>query len=379
MPHFSAPESRSWRRNAGVLGAAALLTLALPWAWAAPSHAATARSATSKATAADTSAFNDVPLNQISVSGLHNAYEQSKSKSITKGLDLGAHLLEIDSYSTYGNTGGWIVSHSDPLVNDNNCTYTTGSGIFKTTWSNGSLRTCLDDLKDWSDAHPGHDPIYLKIELKWGFRSKANMGPADLDQLVAKHLGAENLFKPADLVGTSYPTLDAAAKAGAWPTWSQLRGKFIVFPITGTIENKLAGYDLDNLSTEQEYAQRVADLSAAGKLSQAAMWPAMTKPSSSGDPRTIYSAALRPWFVIFDTQAANWLGNGYDMSWYCGNHYLTVEGSAESVSPALDGTDPDPTAAARRVQYLAQQGHSSVTTFDWMKAPGAFTPWPRNC
>ncbi|MEU8976315.1 hypothetical protein AB0D11_45395 [Streptomyces monashensis] len=67
------------------------------------------------------------------------------------------------------------------------------------------------------------------------------------------------------------------------------------------------------------------------------------------------------------------------MSWYCHNHYLTVEGSAESVVPTLDDSHPDPIAAAQRVQYLAQQGHSSVTTFDWMNAPGAFTPWLRDC
>ncbi|MEU8976316.1 hypothetical protein AB0D11_45400 [Streptomyces monashensis] len=190
-------------------------------------------------------------MDQISASGLHNAYDKSKCKSITAGPDLGAHLLEIDAYSTYGNPGGWIVSHSDPLINNNNRTYTTGSGVFKTARENGSLRTCLDDLKAWSDAHPRHDPVYIK-------------------------------------------------KAGAWPTWNQLRGKFIVFPITGTIENKLAAYKLDNLSTEQEYAQHLADLSAAGRLEEASMWPAMTKPSPNGDPRLIYDAELRPWFVVFE-------------------------------------------------------------------------------
>ncbi|MET8584246.1 Ca2+-dependent phosphoinositide-specific phospholipase C [Streptomyces collinus] len=366
--------TRPRRRRAYALAVTALLGLAAPWVSTAPGHAATQADATG-----DASTFDNVPLSEISVSGLHNAYDRSKSKSITTGLDRGAHLLEIDAYSTYGDPGGWVVSHSDPLVNDNNCTYTTGSGVFRTTWRNGSLRTCLDDLKAWSDAHPGHDPVYLKLELKWGFRSNAGIGPAQLDRLVANHLGAGNLFTPADMVGTAYPTLDAAARAGAWPTWNQLRGKFVVFPITGTIENRLADYKLDNLSTEQEYAQHVADLSAAGRLEEAAMWPAMTRPSPNGDPRLLYSAALRPWFVIFDTQATHWLNDGYAMSWYCRNHYLTVEGSAESVSPALDDTNPDPTAAAQRVQYLAQQGHSSATTFDWMNTPGAYTLWSRNC
>ncbi|MGW5284787.1 Ca2+-dependent phosphoinositide-specific phospholipase C [Streptomyces collinus] len=366
--------ARSRRRGACALAVTALLGLAASRVCAAPGHTATTAD-----TAVATSAFDSVPLSDISVSGLHNAYDKGKSKSITTGLDLGAHLLEIDAYSTYGNPGGWVVSHSDPLVNDNNCTYNTGSGAFRTTWRNGSLRTCLDDLRAWSDAHPGHDPVYLKLELKWGFRSHAGMGPTELDRLVAEHLGAEHLFTPANMLGTTYPTLDAAAQAGAWPTWNELRGKFIVFPITGTIENRLADYKLDSLSTEQEYAQHVADLSAAGRLAEAAMWPAMTKPSPDGDPRLLYAAALRPWFVVFDTQATRWLNDGYALSWYCRNHYLTVEGSAESVAPALDDTHPDPAAAAQRVQYLAQQGHSSATTFDWTNTPGAYTLWSRNC
>ncbi|MEU6770142.1 Ca2+-dependent phosphoinositide-specific phospholipase C [Streptomyces sp. NPDC046759] len=366
-------QARPWRRKACGLAATVVLGLASPWVSPAPGHAVTVEPT------ADTSAFDGVPLNQISVSGLHNAYDKSKSKSITTGLDLGAHLLEIDTYSTYGNPGGWVVSHSDPLADDDNCTYTTGSGALKTTWENGSLRTCLDDLRAWSDAHPRHDPVYLKLELKWGFRSKAGMGPAQLDQLVAKHLGSGNLFTPADMLGTTYPTPDAAARAGAWPTWNQLRGKFLVYPITGTIENKLAGYDLDHLSTEQEYAQHLAGLAAAGRLAEASMWPAMTRPSPNGDPRLVYDAELRPWFVLFDTQATRWLNDGYAMPWYCRSHYLTVEGSAESVVPTLDDTDPDPAAAARRVEYLAQEGHSSATTFDWMKAPDAFTVRLRNC
>ncbi|WP_167377724.1 Ca2+-dependent phosphoinositide-specific phospholipase C [Streptomyces malaysiense] len=325
-----------------------------------------------------TSAFDDMGLDHVAVSGLHNAYEKDKSDQLTKELDKGAHLLEIDVYSTYGGTGGWIVSHSDPLFNSNNCTYTVGSGIFKRTMKNGSLRTCLDNLKDWSDDHPGHDPVYIKLELKWGFRSNAGMGPDDLDSLIRNHLGQNKIFKPADMMGTRYPDLDTAAKADAWPTWNQLRGKFVFFPITGTIENKLSGYGLDHLSTAEEYARHVRNLAEAGKADEAMMWPEM-EPSAGGDPRTVWDPSLRPWFVVFDHQATKWLDGSYDLSWYCRNHYLTVETAAENVSPALDDTDPDPAAAADRVRYLAEAGHSSATTFDWMNAPGAFEVHSRNC
>ncbi|WP_316756698.1 Ca2+-dependent phosphoinositide-specific phospholipase C [Streptomyces herbicida] len=331
----------------------------------APSHAA--------------SGFDDTALDGVAVSGLHNAYDPAKSNRLTKELDKGAHLLEIDVYTTYGGSGGWVVSHSDPLSNENNCTYTTGSGIFKTTWRNGSLRTCLDNLSDWSHSHPDHDPIYVKLELKWGFRSTAGMGPADLDHLIKNHIGAENIFKPADMVGKKYPDLDTAAKAGAWPTWRELRGKFVFYPITGTIENRLADYDLDNLSTAEEYARRIRDLAAAGSLDQAMMWPDTHPTSGGGDPREVYDPSLRPWFVLFDDQAADWLSGTYDLSWYCANHYLTVATAAESLAPALDATNPDPDAATERVRHIAQDGRASVTTFDWMNTPGAFAVQARGC
>ncbi|MEU6284952.1 Ca2+-dependent phosphoinositide-specific phospholipase C [Streptomyces sp. NPDC047028] len=319
-----------------------------------------------------------LPLDQVSMSGLHNAYDPAKSRSLTQGLDDGAHFLEIDVYSTYGGDGGWIVSHADPLFNENNCQYTTG-GIVRLTLSNGSLRTCLSDLRSWSDSHPGHGPVYLKLEMKWGLRSNAGMGPTELDNLVGTYLGAGKVFAPADMLGTRFPTLDAAARAGAWPTWDQLRGKFILYPITGTIEHTLAGYHLDNLSTEEEYADHVRDLAASGQLRKALLWPAMSDPAPGDDPRTQYDPSLRPWFVLFDNSASTWLNGQYDMGWYCSRHYLTVETAAESLAPPLDDTRPDPTAAAQRVQYLAEQGHSSATTFDWMNAPGAFAVWRRAC
>lgn len=368
MPVRNADLRHALRRTR-ILGAALLFTAAMPLLSSAPVHAASPKGTGS--------GFDDMRLAHIAVPGLHNAYEQSKSNRLTKELDKGAHLLELDVYSTYGGDGGWVVSHADPLFNENNCTYSIGSGTLTTTVRNGSLRTCLDNLKDWSDSHPGHDPIYIKLELKWGFRSNAGMGPTELDQLIRKHLGADKVFKPSDMLAGRYPDLDAAAKADAWPTWKELRGKFVLYPITGTIENRLAGYQLDNLSTAQEYAEHVRDLAAEGRLDQAMMWPDMHPGSGGGDPRDIYDPSLRPWFVMFDAQATSWMS--WDMSWYCANHYLTAQTAAESVAPALDDTNPDPAAATERVRYLAEENHSSATTFDWTDVPGVFTVWPRNC
>jgi hypothetical protein len=51
-------------------------------------------------TAADTSAFDRVPLDRISASGLHNAYDRSKSKSISSEStehEYAQHLADLSA------------------------------------------------------------------------------------------------------------------------------------------------------------------------------------------------------------------------------------------------------------------------------------------
>lgn len=98
-------------------------------------------------------------------------------------------------------------------------------------------RDCLMTLRQWSDANPGHSPVFILLEPKQGglarvFPGAAQVPPfdaaafAEVDRSILSVLGSDKVFTPDQLRG-GYPTLEAAAKAGAWPRLSAVRGKFV--------------------------------------------------------------------------------------------------------------------------------------------------------
>ncbi|MGW5441749.1 phosphatidylinositol-specific phospholipase C domain-containing protein [Streptomyces asiaticus] len=298
--------------------------------------------------------------------GVHNAYEKAKYPYFADALDSGASLLELDVWTNaFG--AGWRVSHSNPLGNDNNCENAAGPGELRTKPRDQSLAGCLADMRAWHQAHPGHRPILVKVEMKDGFNGKKGRGPADLDALLGATLG-DAVLRPADVVG-GHATLDEAVRAGGWPSRSALAGKFVVELIPGTVEEN---NPLDTLWTDREYATHLRDLSAAGKLGQAAAFPAVHG-AASGDPRTRYTdAALRPWFVLFDGDASTYVTSGVDTAWYDDRHYLLIMTDAHNVAPPIDGTNPTEAQARDRVSELAGR-HASFATADWYPLPSVLS------
>jgi len=180
----------------------------------------------------------------------HNCYEigvagAMGARTFKEVLDQ-VKNVEVDFWDTKNGVGGgvaqeWYVRHSSstsfPSGNDNNCTSTNGPN---------NLGACLTDVKQWSDAHPGHDPVTLFLDKKEGWSSVSEgRRPVDLDNLVQARLGSA-LYKPGSLQGT-YPTLREAARRSAWPSMSALAGKVIVVLTGGSL--------LNHNATLSEYVQ----------------------------------------------------------------------------------------------------------------------------
>ncbi|MFG3498836.1 phosphatidylinositol-specific phospholipase C domain-containing protein [Streptomyces sp. NPDC047928] len=294
--------------------------------------------------------------------GVHNAYEKAKYPYFADALDSGAGMLEIDVWTNaFGRS--WRVSHSNPFGNDNNCENAATAAELRTRSRNQDLGGCLADIKAWHDAHPGHRPILLKIELKDGFQGRNGRGPAELDALLSARLG-DALFRPADLV-RGRADLDTAVRADGWPARSAMAGKFVVELIPGTVEEDNPA---DSLWTDREYATHLRDLAAAGRLREAAAFPAVHH-AQAGDPRVRYAdAGIRPWFVVFDGDASAYAGGSIDTAWYDQRHYLVVMTDAHKVAPAIDGTRPTEQQARDRVGLLAGR-HASVVSADWYPLP----------
>lgn len=99
------------------------------------------------------------------------------------------------------------------------------------------FRDCLRMLKDWSAANPGHSPVFILLEPKFAGLDRAIPGAtpvppfdaaafSEADRTIREMLGEDRLVTP-DMVRGTYPTLEAAAKAGNWPRLVEARGKFV--------------------------------------------------------------------------------------------------------------------------------------------------------
>ena len=97
---------------------------------------------------------------------------------------------------------------------------------------------CLQTIKTWSDAHPGHLPIAVLVEAKddatpdvlnVGFVIPVPFDTAQFDALDAEIrsvLPPEKLITPDD-VRRDFPTLEAAVLGYGWPTLGEARGKIM--------------------------------------------------------------------------------------------------------------------------------------------------------
>jgi hypothetical protein len=94
---------------------------------------------------------------------------------------------------------------------------------------------CLQSLKGWSDAHPGHHPLFVLLETK-DFSAPISAADyvADLEAELLSVWPEERLITP-DFVKGDHRDLAEAIETEGWPTLGQLRGK-ILFVLHDTEE-----------------------------------------------------------------------------------------------------------------------------------------------
>ena len=94
---------------------------------------------------------------------------------------------------------------------------------------------CLQELKDWSKAHPDHVPILVTMNAKDdSIALPGTVTPLKFDTAafdawdaeIRSVFTADELVTPDDVQGT-YPTLRDAVLQHGWPTLGETRGKFL--------------------------------------------------------------------------------------------------------------------------------------------------------
>src|SRR6187397_570906 len=171
------------------------------------SDAGTTSSSPTKSTGAPQATYrldDTLRLNEVQVLGSHNSYHASPYPEVLNALrgvnaataagldyghrplpaqfDVGVRQIELDVWST--------------------CL---------------TFVLCLRAVKTWSDAHPGHVPIMIEVEMK---DATEDVTPATFDALEAEIrsvFAADDLVTPDDVRGSD-PSLGHAVRTRGWPT-----------------------------------------------------------------------------------------------------------------------------------------------------------------
>lgn len=213
--------------------------------------------------------FDDLPINRVQVIGSHNSYKKAidtalfslfKAKNPTAAmgleyshapldeqLNLGLRNLEIDVYADtqggkYAHPAGleWEAASHPPAYDPEGEMNKPGFKVFHVQdldfRSNcPTFAGCLRQLRDWSERHPDHYPIYITMNAKDeeikapGFKIPEHFTAEVFDRLdkeILDNLGRKYLIMPDDVRG-SYPTVEAAVLSGHWPMMKEARGKFV--------------------------------------------------------------------------------------------------------------------------------------------------------
>jgi hypothetical protein len=219
-----------------------------------------------------------VALNQVQVIGSHNSYhvqpipqlieiytffdptaiflEYTHRPLAEQFGELGIRQIELDVFSdpdggTYAAPIGFQFLYGDARVPELEPPGTKVFHIQEIDWDSTCplLSDCLQQIEDWSDAHPGHLPIAVLVELK---DEGIDLGPfvpvvplpwdaAALDGLDADIRAVfppEKLITPDDVRGAA-PTLEAAVLGRGWPVLARARGRVMFLMDNGGAKREI--------------------------------------------------------------------------------------------------------------------------------------------
>jgi hypothetical protein len=215
---------------------------------------------------------DQLPMNQIQVVGSHNSYKRPIDPALFKilmqrdpkaaipleyshvpyneQLDLGMRKLEIDVVydpkgGLYANPLGLKIELDAGVTNVP--AYDPDGEMRKPGFKvihvpdvdfrsqTYTFKESLRQLREWSDAHPGHLPIAVTMNAKdTGIDYPNAIRPLLFDAAafdawdaeIREILPPEKLLTPDDVRG-GFPTLEAAVLAHAWPALAKARGRFL--------------------------------------------------------------------------------------------------------------------------------------------------------
>jgi hypothetical protein len=226
-------------------------------------------------------------LDQIQLIGSHNSYKQAidppllallrqtdsamadaldySHVPLSEQLNMGLRNLELDLYADtrggkYAQPLGltWVKDH--PQTTPYDPAQAMNAPGFKVLHvqevdfrSNClTLAACLEELRQWSEANPGHLPVFVTLNAKDdpvdrpGFATPEPFTAPVLDALdeeIREVLGEARILSP-DAVRGNHKSLEEAVRQDGWPTLAEARGRFLF--ILDEVGDKRAAYVRDH-------------------------------------------------------------------------------------------------------------------------------------
>lgn len=164
-------------------------------------------------------------LNHLQAKGTHNSYHQRPREDTIPDWDYemaplyeqfadqGVRKVELDLHWE-PELGAFRVFHIAILDEISTC------DLFV---------DCLEELRRFSDEHPGHHPVFVQIEPKG---SRDGMSIAEFTSAMEAEIAdvfPDDLIVTPDLVRGDAPDLATAIAAHGWPTLGEVRGRVLFF------------------------------------------------------------------------------------------------------------------------------------------------------
>lgn len=90
------------------------------------------------------------------------------------------------------------------------------------------LTDCLEAVRDFSERHPGHHPIFIQIEPRGAFDDDTEARIARFESEVLSVFDRAHLITPDDVRGEALSLREAVRERG-WPTLGETRGKIFIY------------------------------------------------------------------------------------------------------------------------------------------------------
>jgi len=212
-------------------------------------------------------------LNQIQVIGTHNSYHAGiapseaklwqmknpevfygldyRHESLTRQLSSGVRQIELDIFADSAGgrfahpMGPQMVAEAqlppDPPFDPEGVMLKPGFKVMHVQDIDyrsvcQPFKACLEEVRQWSHAHPDHIPVFILIETKQSSQEgPMQLTPAEpftpqifdaLDAEIRSVFAPEEMITPDDVRG-DYKTLNEAVLAGKWPMLKRARGKIV--------------------------------------------------------------------------------------------------------------------------------------------------------